>query len=216
MKTKKDAKTEVVEGMRARKGRQTRERIANTAMALFLERGFDGVTVDEIAATADVSKRSFFDYFSTKEDVVFAWQDEFGPALAAAVRARPAEEPLAVVVEKALTASVAAAVQAHPDSVAIEGLVRKTPVLRARDHVKYAAIEQALAEALMERVNDERGRFRARMLAVIVIGGLRIASEQWYAQGRSDPAESYTREIFQMTWDDLREFGRTALKSKKR
>ncbi len=63
-------------------------------MTLFLERGFDATTVDDIAEAADVSKRSFFDYFPTKEDVVQAWQDEFGADLAAAIVARPAGEPL--------------------------------------------------------------------------------------------------------------------------
>jgi AcrR family transcriptional regulator len=210
MKKPKDSESANVEGMRARKGRQTRERIANEAIALFLERGFDEVTVDEISAAADVSKRSFFDYFPAKEDVVFAWQDDFGPALAAAVRARPIEEPMALAVENAFTSTVIAAVETNPAAVAIEKLVRDTPALRARDHLKYAAIEKALADALMERVDEERSRFRARMLAVIVTGGLRIANEQWHAQARADPATSYTRDVFQMVWDDLREFGRTS------
>src|SRR6266542_7003388 len=95
-----------VEGLRERKRRQTRERIANTAMTLFLERGFEATTVEDIASAADVSKRSFFDYFPIKEDVVSAWQDDFGATLAAAVVARPASESLGRVVEEVMTSSI--------------------------------------------------------------------------------------------------------------
>jgi AcrR family transcriptional regulator len=78
------------EGLRERKRRETRDRITQAAMALFLEQGFDATTVDEIATDANVSKRSFFDYFPTKEDVVAAWQDAFSATLTDAVKARPA------------------------------------------------------------------------------------------------------------------------------
>lgn len=54
--------------------------------------------------------------------------------------------------------------------------LENTPVLRERDYVKYARLEQTLAAALMERVKSERGRFRARLLAWIVIAGLRLGA----------------------------------------
>ncbi len=64
--------TSTAEGRRERKRRQTRERIEQAAMTLFLERGFDATTIEEITDSANVSKRSFFDYFPSKEEVVFA------------------------------------------------------------------------------------------------------------------------------------------------
>jgi len=77
-------------GLRERKRQQTRERLTRAAMALFLERGFEATTLDDIAAAADISRRSFFHYFESKEDVVFAWQEESTAALIAAVAGRPA------------------------------------------------------------------------------------------------------------------------------
>src|SRR5580693_320999 len=81
-------------GLRERKRQQTRERLTRMAMALFLERGFEATTLDDIAAAADISRRSFFHYFASKEDVVFAWHEETTAALIAAVEARPASESM--------------------------------------------------------------------------------------------------------------------------
>src|ERR1700719_2009310 len=88
----KDGKTALPgqPGLRERKRQQTRERLTRMAMALFHERGFEATTLDDIAAAADISRRSFFHYFASKEDVVFAWQEESTAALIAAVVARPA------------------------------------------------------------------------------------------------------------------------------
>src|SRR3979409_1637082 len=113
----KEIAGELKEGRRERKRRQTRERIEQAAMALFLKRGFDGTTIEDITEAADVSKRSFFDYFPSKEEVVFAWQDSFADSLAAAVAERPADEPLVKVVEEALTSAIMAALD--PQSLAL-------------------------------------------------------------------------------------------------
>ena len=196
------------EGLRARKRRQTRERIASVALELFLERGFDQTTIEEIARGADVSKRSFFDYFPTKEDVIGAWQDEFSTTLAAAVNARPRGEALSLVAEEGLTLAVQ--VSLHPQAIALDKLVRTTPSLQARDHVKYAKLEQVLATALLARVNDGAGRLRARLLAAIMIGCLRIASDERPPHKRGGSmadVSAHMRDTFQTVWAELRELG---------
>ncbi len=179
----------------------------SAALQLFSKRGFDQVTVDEIAAAADVSKRSFFDYFPTKEDVIFAWQDEFGNTLAAAVTARPAKEQLTLTVEEAMTASIATA--ANPVSIAVDRLIRNTPALRERDYVKYARLEHTLATALMNRERSDRGKFRAQLLAGIVIVALRIVSEQRHAEGTTDSSNirELTARMFHLVWTELAELG---------
>lgn len=203
-----------LEGLRVRKRRETRERIINSALQLFLERGFDAVTVDEIATVANVSKRSFFDYFPSKEEVIVAWQDHFGEALALAVEARPAGEPLTRTVEEAMIASISAAMR--PEALAVEDLIRNTPVLRERESVKYARLEQTLAQALQKRARGERGRFRAQLLAAVIISGLRLGNEEWHKRGKTDfsRAQAFIRKIFRQVWEDLRWFGDTALQTK--
>ncbi len=197
------------EGLRERKRRETRDRISQAAMALFLEQGFDDTTVDEIATDANVSKRSFFDYFPTKEDVVFAWQDAFGDRLTAAAAARPAGEPLVKVVEEAMRSTIAVAV-ADPRSLAITELIHATPALRARDQLKYARLEQQLADTLAARVKGEAEKLRARLLAMVVIGGMRIATETLPARKRAASLEADADKIFRTIWADLAEFGRAA------
>ncbi|HWH92237.1 MAG TPA: helix-turn-helix domain-containing protein [Baekduia sp.] len=78
------------DGLRERKKRQTRAAIAAAATRLFAQRGFDGVTVAEIARAADVSEKTVFNHFPAKEDLVFAGGEERRAALIAAVRQRPA------------------------------------------------------------------------------------------------------------------------------
>jgi len=173
-------------------------------MELFLAKGFDATTVDDIAAAAEVSKRSFFHYFPVKEDVVFAWQDEFGEALAQAVAARPGHETPVKVVEEALVATVSLA--AYPRVYAIDELIRQTPALHARDHLKYARLETTLADALIAREPPTHERFRSRILAMVVVGAMRLAAGAWRTQGRPGSAQDYTRVAFSIVWTELAEF----------
>ncbi len=194
------------EGLRARKQRQTRERIAEAALTLFLEHGFEATTVEEIATAADISPRSFFHYFPAKEDVVAAWQDTFGARLAAAVAARPAGEPLARVIEEAMLISIAEA--ADPRGIAIDHLVRTTPALKARDALKYERLERTLADAVLKRTSRTKDAFEARLLAMLAIGALRLGSEAWHRQRqagdlRSERGRAFGRRIFGTVWATL-------------
>ncbi|MFZ1992530.1 MAG: TetR family transcriptional regulator, partial [Solirubrobacteraceae bacterium] len=83
------------QGLRERKKQQTRERISSAARELFIERGFERVTVAEVAAAADVSEATAFNYFPTKEDLFFGRLAEFEEQLLEAIRSRgPGESVL--------------------------------------------------------------------------------------------------------------------------
>ncbi|MBY3246991.1 TetR family transcriptional regulator [Rhizobium laguerreae] len=202
----KNKRAETTEGRRERKRRQTRERIEQAAMTLFLQRGFEATTIENITEAADVSKRSFFDYFPSKEEVVFAWQDAFADRLMAAVAARPAAESSVVTVEAAITATVIASVD--EPGLALGELIHRTPVLKARDQLKYAKLEQKLAEALfLRKQGDPLERPRMRVLAAIVIGALRVGAELWQQRPPSASPQDFAREIFTDLWKMLAEFG---------
>ena len=79
----------VLEGLRERKKRETRETIARSALALFGERGYDAVTVADVARAADVSEKTVFNYFPAKEDLVFVRGEARREALVEAIRSRP-------------------------------------------------------------------------------------------------------------------------------
>src|ERR671937_2639579 len=89
------------EGLRERKKRQTRTAIAEAAMELFTAHGFDAVTVADVARAADVSEKTVFNYFPTKEDLVLHGGQERRAALIEAIRARPAGTPLVRVFRRA-------------------------------------------------------------------------------------------------------------------
>ena len=181
-------------GLRARKRQQTRERLTRAAMALFLERGFEATTLDDIAAAADISRRSFFHYFESKEDVVFAWQEEITAALIAAVAARPASESMLAAAENAIVAMVR---QLEPgEAMAMAQLKRDNPALQAHDQVKYEKLERALAEALGKRAGHKSEKLGARLAAMIATGAMRIGGELWAAEGAREKPEISAKRTF--------------------
>jgi AcrR family transcriptional regulator len=121
------------EGMRARKKRQTRAAIAAAAMALFRERGFDAVTIADIARAADVSEKTIFNYFPAKEDLVFGAGGDRRAALVEAIRDRAAGESF-VAPFRAATHAFLDRVERDPveEIVAIPRLVQGSTQLRNR------------------------------------------------------------------------------------
>lgn len=124
---------EVLEGLRERKKRQTRETIARSAMALFQQHGYDTVTVADVARAADVSEKTVFNYFATKEDLVFVEGDARRAALVEAIRARPAGASL-VEPFRRQTLDFIDRVERGPSEaiVAIPRLVTQSATLRDR------------------------------------------------------------------------------------
>jgi AcrR family transcriptional regulator len=193
------------EGRREIKRRQTRERIEEAAMSLFLERGFDATTIEDIAERAEVSKRSFFDYFPSKEEVVFAWQDGFADHLMAAIASRPADEPAVKAVQHGLVGAIVSA--ADERAMALGELIRRTPTLKARDQLKYAKLELKLTEALKARSRSDDERLRVRLLAAVVIGALRAGGELWNEQPPGTSLETFAHQFFGDFWKTLADFG---------
>ena len=143
------------EGLRARKKRETRDRIAQTAMRLFLERGFDRVPVAEIARAAEVSEKTVFNYFPTKEDLVF-WNSEDKLAERAdAIRQRVPGVPLSRLFAQE-TMAFLDALQDGPldDLIAIPTLVRRSPALRDRLLLAWERETTTLVAAVTDDEDD--------------------------------------------------------------
>ncbi|GAA0602560.1 TetR family transcriptional regulator [Actinomadura livida] len=89
-------------GRRERKKQRTREALVDAAFDLFSAKGFDATTVEEIADAVDVSSRTFFRYFASKEDVALTFQEEQTRAIMAALAERPADEPIMTALRRAV------------------------------------------------------------------------------------------------------------------
>jgi AcrR family transcriptional regulator len=210
MAKRPDVDSAVKEGRRERKRRQTRERIESAALRLFLERGFEATTIEDITEAADVSKRSFFDYFPSKEEVVAAWQDGFARELIGAVAAQPEDASIVDVIEAAVNSALRTAV-ADPQSLALAALIHNTPTLQARDQLKYAKLEKKLADALSARGSGgEEERLRFGMLAAAVVTMLRIGSERWMRSPQDISVEQFARNLFDELWAALADLGKQA------
>ncbi|PSO33898.1 TetR/AcrR family transcriptional regulator [Bradyrhizobium sp. MOS002] len=187
-------KSPVAPGLRARKQQATRERLARAAMVLFLERGFEATTIDDIAAAADVSRRSFFHYFASKEDVVAAWQEGAAAALVAEVVARPAGETMLTAAENAIAATLKRIDPA--EAAAMSRLKRDNPALQARDQLKYEKLERALAEGLSQRARNKSEQLKARLVAMIATGAMRVGGESWIGGGAREKPEAFVKRTF--------------------
>jgi AcrR family transcriptional regulator len=139
------------EGLRARKKRETRERIAAVARELFVAQGFDAVTVVEVARTAQVSEATVFNYFPTKDELFFGGGlEQFQAATLDAVRDRPAGESAIAAFRRFTIANVVHA--ADPGAVDLittaARVVDDSPALQAREREIVAATTDSLAELL--------------------------------------------------------------------
>src|SRR3954469_12112079 len=121
------------EGLRERKKRATRDAIAAAARRLFAERGFDAVTVAEVAVAADVSEKTVFNHFATKEDLVFAGGDTRLAQLQAAIADRPAgTSVLEVFRANPLAMLDTIALGEGEDRLVVPRIVRDSPALQQR------------------------------------------------------------------------------------
>jgi AcrR family transcriptional regulator len=173
--------TETV-GLRERNKLRRRERITDAALRLFAERGFDGVTIDEIADAADVSRRTFFRYFARKEDVIIAWKEQMADQLRAALAERPDEEQPLDAVHGAL-ATVTAGYAERPElTLGLMRLFEGGPTLRV--DADYEDWDEVLADGIARRLGVDAARDSTpRLIATVGFAVLTATIETWAANG---------------------------------
>jgi AcrR family transcriptional regulator len=161
-------------GLRARKKQQTRELIAETARRLFGEQGFERVTVAAVARAADVSEQTVFNYFPTKEDLVYWRLGAFEEELLAAVRNRqPGESALTafrrfVLTQRGLLGRVDD--QARERLAALTRTITESPALLAREQQIFARYTASLARLLAEEADADAQDPEAWVAANAMIG----------------------------------------------
>ena len=192
MNTAVGAESEVqVEGLRERKKRETRLALHRAALELVEERGFAAVTTDEIAARADVSARTFFNYFPSKDAAVLGTRPDDLEHLVALVAGRPAdEEPLEVM--RHVTRALLAPAGLDPELRLLRrrvllGEPSLAPALLGRN----VRIENAITAALEHRMSLAPGSdVRPRVLAATVLAAARACMEHHQQGGRGQVEDS--------------------------
>ena len=138
--------------MAQRKRQLVSNELSEAALQLLALKGFDAVTIDEIAATAGVSKRTFFRYFASKEDVVVQFLADMGTGMRAALASRPIEEQPSASLQHTVWVSMAACADHSDRAMRVVQLILRTPALRARFLERQDQWRDDLAAELAQRL----------------------------------------------------------------
>lgn len=186
-------------GLRERRKRLTAAELEAAALRLFGERGFDAVTVDDIAAEADVSRRTFFRYFASKEDVLLADHQVQLARLREAMAARPSGEAVLTALRNALL-SITGDFEDRRERVILRGrIMRETPSLQARSLVHQKAWEDAMQQMVADRLGvDPVLDLRPGVVAATALAAMRVAFNNWLNAGATADLIALTAEALDL------------------
>ncbi|MFI0411430.1 TetR family transcriptional regulator [Actinomadura sp. 3N508] len=170
-------------GRRERKKQRTREALVDAAFALFAEKGFDATTVEEIADAVDVSSRTFFRYFASKEDVALTFQEEQLRAVLAALAARPADEPIMTALRRTVVEIASASERGElgfdPERfTCMFDMVNESPALMAGSLERAQKKQALMTEVIAERLGiDPATDLRPHVIAAAATCGFQAATD---------------------------------------
>lgn len=167
----------------------TRQRLSIAALSLFAEHGFDGVTVAEIAAAADVTERAFFLHFRTKADALF----DLGPSDYLAFEQRILGEPTTDTDYDALCRASVAFLQArgdrqflHEQAKMLAKSAASSPVLRGKQFDENETLVRIATTALATRNGRAQANLADQVNALVVVRLLHVSYMEWAEKGRKD------------------------------
>ncbi len=169
-------------GLRERKKARTREALQEAAMGLFTRQGFDGTTVEEIADACEVSPRTFFRYFPTKEDVLFADADARRERLLAVLADQPADQPAFAALEAAMRALAVDYRHDRAALVARSKVLEGSPQLLAYKAEHQHGWEAAVVDALERRAvstGQRVSREELQLVTAVATAALRVSLDVW-------------------------------------
>jgi AcrR family transcriptional regulator len=182
-------------GRRERKKHQTAVALHEAALRLFAAKGFAETTVEEIADEVDVSARTFFRYFSSKESVVFADEIERRDLWISALQARPLDEP---VLDSVREANIVLAGEYKPEKDFVRwDLAAKNSSVAAASLQANNRWEHAIAIEVANRLGlESRFDITARTLAAASMGAWRAALVEWYYAKAKSPLSEHIRRTY--------------------
>jgi AcrR family transcriptional regulator len=170
-----------VPGLRERKKQKTKASIQREALRLFKRRGYDETTIEDIAAAAEISPSTFFNYFPTKEDVVV--YDEYDPQVFAALTEHLAGESLAQSIKRVIRMLGGVFVSDRENIYERAKLSLEVPELRARIWEEVEKARDLFASILASRTGRDTSDFEIRIIAMALVAVAFEASTEWVRQG---------------------------------
>jgi len=183
-------------GLRERKKERTRQALIDAAFELFQRNGFDATTVEEIAAAVEVSPRTFFRYFASKEDVALTLQDDWKSAIIAELAERPADEPVITAIRRAVSTAMQAFQEDDGHSVlddegllaqrfaCFNELMSSSPALFAASLEHTTAKVDDIVGIIARRMGtDPAADLRPHLAAAAGVCAVRAALETWKRAG---------------------------------
>jgi AcrR family transcriptional regulator len=191
-----DAEAEPL-GRRERKKLETRRALAGAAVRLAAERGPDQVTIEEIADAVDVSVRTFFNYFSSKEEAIIGWDPEGLQAIVDRLVGRPADEAPFIAI-RAVLSGLFEGVEEWADERALRHrLVREHPSLLPRFLAAHHDLERSLLRGMAARLGVEPdGSLYAAVVVTTSVNAMRLALTWWEAKDRAVSITDLLNEAF--------------------
>jgi AcrR family transcriptional regulator len=181
-------------GLRERKKLKTREAIQRAALRLFSRQGYEQTTVEQIAAAAEISPSTFFNYFPSKEDVVIL--DVYDPMMLALFSEGPRTEPLSLTLERLVRMVAEIMDRDRTYVLARARLIFSEPALRSRMWDELERNQAQFLVVLAARVGRPAGDFELRVTLRAVIGAMTEAMLEWLRrEGRDDVAALLNRAL---------------------
>jgi AcrR family transcriptional regulator len=177
---------------------RTRTALVDAALELFLEKGYEATTIDEIVAAVRMSQRTFFRYFATKEDVVTGFLAEYDEVMKEALAARPpGERPLTALYES-LRAVLAAISESDPEATdrfrRVRQVIEANPPLVAAQMARHAAAEGELVTLVARRLGvDPADDVRPRLIVAFHTATARVGFEDCARHDIWEPAQVAAR-----------------------
>jgi AcrR family transcriptional regulator len=178
--------------LRERNKARARAEIADVALRLFFDRGFEGVTVDEIVSAAGVSRRTFFRYFETKEDALLADYPELNARLSEALDAAGPDNVTAAI-RAGLHGMADWYIERSDAVLARSKVIRDTSMNVAARNLEFLTNwEPGVAHAIANQVGAKSGDLLPRTAAAMIVGAFRAALTQWVRSSCAEDLHALT------------------------
>lgn len=181
-------------GVREKKRREMHRQITEVGLTLFAEKGFEATTLDEIAEASGIARRTLFHYFSSKEEIILAWQNSLPESLHAEIlKQGDAQTPF----DALRTALMSLTITVRPDIAVLIGTVtQSTEQLRLGNQAKFLKMEEAASAALTTLWPQPELQLAIRLTAMTAIGALRLSVEIWLADACRQPLKTCLENTF--------------------